>query len=392
MRGNETVFAASTVHLDHVTTALNCLTPFGTKEEIIIFIDAEGLSFARELNHVMRIQLFLSRELFMSYSYEGAGEEQTKVCVKISHLLDSFSVANRNIDDVVECTMSYDGYGSPFLLIFEDSTISERVEYSTYLTQGIDEGGLELDRDQVTFECIIKGDVLYAAMNDLKETGCKECYLYVKSDAHGDHTFAIVSRSQLGLSKIRLPSSKSILEKLEVYDTDFKSLVHDKPIVATFDFSLFDKIRMSVRIASKVLFRMDSHGNLSVNILSQVGDVIVTDSRTAAGRSRTFGSGKQVQLPRDYPGIVVEFNLLEKDHYDEASARELESLMENDELREANRTSKKRPWNSSELREAAIGKKIPAVANDQAHLANMEEKSTDPKKSPFSTNELPMFF
>lgn len=383
MRGNGTIFAASTVHLEHITTALSCLTPFGTKEEIVIFIDADGLSFVRELNHVMRIQLFLSRELFMSYTYEGPTDEQTKVCVKINHLLDSFSVANRNIDDVVECTMSYDGYGSPFLLIFEDSTISERAEYSTYVTHGIDEKGLDLDRDKVKFECIIKGDVLYAAMCDLKETGCKECYLYVKSDEDGDHTFAIVSRSGLGLSKIKLPSTKSILEKLEVYGTDYETLVHGKPVVANFDFNLFDKIRMSVKIASKVLFRMDSSGNLSVNILSQTGDVIVTDTRAMANRSRSFGN-RQVQLPRDYPGIVVEVNLIEKDHYDEASARELESLMETNELGEPKRTSRKRPREDVDIRQ-------PTIDSEMASQVDMQE-SNGQKKSPSSTNELPIFF
>lgn len=385
MRGNDTVFAASTVHLDHITTALNCLTPFGTKEEIVIFIDADGLSFVRVLNHVMRIQLFLSRELFMSYSYQGPVDEQTKVCVKINHLLDSFSVANRNHDDVVECTMSYNGYGSPFLLIFEDSTISERVEYSTYLTQGLDEGGLEIDRDQVIFECMIKGDVLYAAMNDLKETGCKDCYLYVRSDEDGDHTFAIVSRSQLGLSRINLPSSKTILEKLEVYDTDFKTLVHGRPVVANFDFNLFDKLRMSVRIASKALFRMDSHGNLSVSILSQTGDVIVTDARAMANRSRTFGSGRQVQLPRDYPGIVVEVNLLEKDHYDESSVRELESLMQTNNLGEHKSRRRKRLRTDDDVQESEI---INGRATSPA-----DPEQDKQRNSPFSNNnELPLFF
>ncbi|QLQ81743.1 hypothetical protein HG537_0F05040 [Torulaspora globosa] len=333
MRGDGTIFNASTVHIDHITTALNCLVPFGTKEEVIIFIDNDGLSLAREQNHVMRIQLFLARELFTSFSYDNGDDnnDSIKVCVKISHLLDSFNVANRNIDDVVECTMSYDGYGSPFVLIFEDSTVSERVEYSTYLTQGSINGGLVIDRDQVTFECIIKGDVLYAAMNELKETGCKECYLFARTNDNGDHVFALISDSQLGLSKIRLPSSRSILEKLEIYDTDFETVVHGKSIVASFDFNLFDKMRMSIRIASKVLFKMDAHGLLSVNILSQTDDVIVSETRPTTNRARSLDGSRQIQLPRDYPGIVVEVCLIEREQFDDNARRNIEILMDNGE-------------------------------------------------------------
>lgn len=370
MRRDGTIFNASTVHIEHITTALNCLTPFGSKEEVTIFIDADGLSFARELNHVMRIQLFLSRQLFMSFCYDGEG--QTKVCVKISHLLDSFSVANRNIDDVVECTMSYDGYGSPFVLIFEDSTVSERVEYSTYLTQGSDGGGLEIDRDQVILEAIIKGDVLYAAVNELKETGCKECYLYAQTSGSGDHVFALISDSQLGLSKIQLPSSRSILEKLEIYDSDYRTVVHGKPIVANFDFNLFDKMRMSVRIASKVMFRMDVHGLLSVNILSQTDDVVMSEAR--ANRPRSNDGSRQVQLPSDYPGIVVEVCLIEREQFDDNARRNIKTLMNSGEPQEL---------------ETVPGEKL---TTNNGKESPTSEVNNERRTAPFKNDHLPLFF
>lgn len=379
MRRDGTIFNASTVHVDHITTALNCLIPFGTKEEVTIFIDGDGLSLARELNHVMRIQLFLARELFMSYSYDNGSDnnEPTKVCVKISHLLDSFSVANRNIDDVVECTMSYDGYGSPFVLIFEDSTVSERVEYSTYLTQGSANAGLEIDRDQVTFECIIKGDVLYAAMNELKETGCKECYLFAKTSENGDHVFALVSDSQLGLSKIRLPNSRSILEKLEIYDTDYETVVHDRLIIASFDFNMFDKMRMSIRIASKVLFKMDAHGLLSVNILSQTDDVIVSDTRPTTNRARRLDGPRQVQLPREYPGIVVEVCLIEREQFDDTARRNIEILMDSGERNKAVLGGRNASSGGRDNR--------PALHHDAVDLQNGRRTSS-------LKNDVPLFF
>lgn len=389
MEDNETAFSASTVHLDHITTALSCLTPFGTKEEVIVLVDSEGLSFIRELNHVIRIQLFLSRELFISYSYGKEAGVQTRICIKINHLLDSFGVANRNVNDIVECTLSYEGYGSPFALIFEDSMISERVEYSTYLVQGMDTEGLELDRDQVTFECIIKGDVLYAALKDVKETGCKECYLYVESSENGDQVFAIISRSQLGLSKIKLPSSRSILEKLEVYGSDFKTLKHGVPVIAIFDFNLFDKIIMSVKIASKVLFRMDAHGLLSVNILSQTEDVIITDATTMANRVKSFNANKQLPLPKDYPGIVIEICLLEKEQFDEDSRREVEIFMEGNEVGGRKKLLESSTY--SENQTAKSGTNLLALTGSPAEASHRDNEIPNQKQA-FPANDRQMFF
>ena len=118
-------FVATTVHLDHITTALNCLTSFDKTEDVLIYIDRDGLSFVRENNHVIKMQLLLARELFMSYSYNDRDDRESvshsdvettqvaedrymKLCVKINHLLDSVNIMNKSFDDVVECTISYD--------------------------------------------------------------------------------------------------------------------------------------------------------------------------------------------------------------------------------------------------------------------------------------------
>lgn len=232
-------FSASTVHLDHITTALNCLTPFGgnyddtsisgysngsnnishnpnktgsnvgtggsfsiNNDDVMIYIDRDGLSFIRDYQSSIRIQLLLSRELFLSYSYNNDQTTLTtttntndsnsnnslldesdcmKLCIKLSHLLDTINVVNKNQDDVIECTMNYDGYGSVFSLILQDSLVEERVNYSTYLfnetLKDKEAELLQLQQDLIQFECITTGDALYSALRDLKEFNAKECYL-----------------------------------------------------------------------------------------------------------------------------------------------------------------------------------------------------------------------
>ncbi|AQZ09110.1 RAD17 (YOR368W) [Zygosaccharomyces parabailii] len=386
-----TSFSASTVHLEHITTALNCLTPFGSKEDVLIFIDEDGLSFARECNHIIWIQLFLSKELFISYSYENEDETQTKLCLKINHLLDSVNVASRNADDVVECTLSYKGYGSPFILTFEDSLISERVEYSTYLSGRFDNSGLELDRNQILFECIVKGDILHAVIKDFKEIGCKDCYLYAELDEDGNNMFALISKSQLGFSRIKLPNSRSILEKIEVYDSDSTTMVYGKPVVGFFDFNCFDKIRQSTKVASKVLLRMDAHGLLSVNILSQTDDVLIADTRNSSGRLP--------QLPKDYPGIVIEVCMLEKESIDESAQAEIRLLMEDSEQERSKkipRRSKKRHSIANDnpadnLLGLPNAKLNPPNTNPRLNNDNVEDAGQS-KETSYPPSDLPLFF
>ncbi|SCW01440.1 LAFE_0D12618g1_1 [Lachancea fermentati] len=333
MLNQDLLFSASTVHLEHITTALNCLIPFGIKEDVLIIIDKDGLSFARANNRVISIQLFLSKELFIAYNYNGPSgdpDSHTKVCVKINHILDSISVANRDKDDVVECTLSYNGEGSPLILIFEDSMISERVEYSTYLLKDLEMADLEPDRDRLMFECIIRGDVLYNALQDLKEIGCKECYIYAITKTDGRNIFALISKSQLGLSKVVLPGERTILEKLEVYSGEASIKVDNCPVIGYFDFSTFDKMRMSAKIASKILLRKDIHGLLNVNILSQTDNVILVDSKITSKMQNTSDI-RNAQLPKDYPGIVIDISILEKVHLEEFDVQEINLLMESPE-------------------------------------------------------------
>lgn len=405
-----TRFSASTVHLEHITTALACLTPFGVKEDVLIYIDKDGISFVRENSHVIMIQLLLSKELFMTYSYQddaeaqeeeentAEGEDHMKLCVKINHILDSVSIANRNPDDIVECTISYDGNGSPFVLIFEDSMISERVEYSTYLIKDMDNSALQLSRNEVILECIVKGDVLYNALKDLKEINCKECYIYAKTTSDGENILALISKSQLGFSKIILPSSRSILEKLEIYENDSSTIISGTPVIGFFDFTSFDKIRMSCKIASKVLLRMDVHGLLSVNILSQTDNVVISDPKSKSNNTGvgTSIASRQIQLPKDYPGIVIEICMLEKESIDSISQQEIELLMNTISSRTLDKTK-----NIKRKRYAPIIQASTENSQTTNYLGLKEKKSEsgddektnqDESDNPYAPNSIPLFF
>ncbi|CDO95221.1 unnamed protein product [Kluyveromyces dobzhanskii CBS 2104] len=317
-------FYATTVYIDHIVTALNCLIPFGVKDEMLVTITNDGLSFARENNHVIKIQLVLSRELFQTFHYSPPEDaSETRVSLRLDHVLDSLNITNDR-SDVIECTLSYNGDGTPFILIFEDSMITESVEYSTYLLKDLDNTGLVLDRSQLQFECIIKGDVLYNALHDLKEIGCKDCYFYaIINETTGKPLFALISKSQQGVSKIVLPNERSILEKFEIYANDSSTIAYNQPMVTVFDYAMLDKIRASARIASKIMIRRDLHGLMTVNILNETKDILRSNDKESKRPKSVFGNG----LPTHYPGIIIEISMLEKALPELLDVNEIKSMM-----------------------------------------------------------------
>ncbi|KAL6939978.1 hypothetical protein ACO0QE_003856 [Hanseniaspora vineae] len=345
---SDILFTATTVHLEHITTALNCLVPFGAKEDVLIIIDEEGLSFASEKSHIIKIQLFLSKDLFTLYHFDSGRAPFEKVCVKLNHILDSVNVANNannsgnggntlsnNNDetDFLECTLLYDGDGTPFVFIFEDALITERMEYSTYLIKEMDVFDiLQIDLDRIEYECIIQGDILFNTLQDLKELDCKECYLYVSAKKNCKPHFSFIFKNeQLGLSRISLPSERTCLEKIEFMnsvDSQNNQSALQEESISYFDFQMLDKISKSVKIASKVLFRKDTRGVLSVNILSKTNNIIPVGNFRKS--STTLQNKKKTNvLPKNYSGIVIDITMIEKES--DSDFQDIIEMMNRDE-------------------------------------------------------------
>ena len=229
----------------------------------------------------------------------------------------------------------------------------------------------------------------------------------------------------MGFSKIKLPSERSILEKLEIYENDSSTICHNVPVVGFFDFATFDKIRLSTKIASKVLMRMDVHGLLSVHILSQTDDIVISDARVSSNnrdRNDRFRQNRP-RLPKDYPGTVIEVCMLEKQSIDEEAQGEIEVLMQLNEFGEDTKISggrlrvknvkpnysrnqkltnilnlsgvqeisNDRVLESSSLHLTEEGIHVAVSGNDDNDEEGDEEAS-QPNEPLLSANELPLFF
>lgn len=444
---NKVKFTATTYHLDHITTALNCFTTNTTnKDFILVHIDQDGLSFIKQFNHNLKIQLLLSFELFNTYEFNqhttGNNNESEQLCLKLNHLLNSLNILNKDLNDAIQCTLSYDGYGTPFILMFEETYIEETIKYPTYLlNESNDINGLDLQKNHLLLECIVKGEIFHNALLDLKDINCSECYLYAKlsSNNENDNILALISKSDLGYSKVILPNNKSIIERFNVWDTlpynngnlnatndnaeeeEQRDLLYDQPIIAYFDFNTFDRIRSSCKIASKILLRLDRANILNVNILSQTDDIMVTNNlsnkklnNNNVNRINNNNNNNNLQLPQDYPGIIIEISLSAKEPLDDIAIEDIELFMNTTTKTMKNVITRKRMgiYDNSNLNK---DNKIRNITNDRsidnstfnifsnANIGNNannnqkdheEEQQEENNDQPFATdaNNIPLFF
>lgn len=256
------------------------------------------------------VDLTLEKGLFTTYDYNNFEERSTTFTLDLTPIVESLSLAHSNAtyssnnqgngsSSTIQCTLSYEGDNSPFVLIFEDSKISERCEFSTFLNlelshllrQNIDDNDrdvFEIDQTEVELECIISSDVFFDALKDLKDLETEEIFMYFelnKERNKSNKTFAIISKSIMGNSLLSLPNEISILEKLKI------NCVEDFDLLS-FKFSIFQMCFKAIKLSNKCKLQKDNNNLLKVNLLcfkNEIGSI----------------------LPKNYSGTVINFKIFE---------------------------------------------------------------------------------
>lgn len=219
---------------------------------------------------------------------DDAESIDAKFSMDLRSVVESLSLVNRTQVSTTHCTMIYQGYGHPFVLVFEDSKITERCEFATYVNLDLDPDnyGFDLNQEEILLEGIIKADVLYDALKDLKDINTEEIFIYAstrdKTNNVRENVLAIVAKSEMGISTFNLPNDRSILEKLHIKSSE-------KVDVSCYNGILFCLVTRAMKLSSKCKFKRDE-SLLSINMLS------------------TYGN----DIPKDYYGTVFEFKLLQQ--------------------------------------------------------------------------------
>lgn len=298
-------FTASTTHISHLAEVFLALSGVGSQG--LVIIGPTGIVVYCENNHILNCQAIIDISLFGSYNLavaEGeAGGDSSRANgtngtsstqfgdiqlgdtqlsnstqfsddgadagadlrfgIDLSLINHSFEVLNSNKD--ITCYLSYNGEGSPFIIEFEDTIMSERIEFLTFYVDieypydvPLEDQDKELvvNYNDLEYEMILKSDILTNILQDLHQINTSELYIYLSKS---DSQLQFISNGPIGLLKLIYPNEKTILEKMELY--------LNQQYISNFKFLTFIKCFKAVRLSNKSKLLRDSNGIFSIQLI-----------------------------------------------------------------------------------------------------------------------------
>ncbi|KAI5962709.1 RAD17 [Candida theae] len=299
----EAHFSASTNQIGHLSDVFQSL--IAVNSQAIITIRSGGITIYSTYNYTINVHVNIDPALFSSYELttatsidqhslsdkEGAEEEELglRLGVDINLIANCFtSVLNTmKSEKSISCTITYKGDGHSLVIEFDDTLITERLDFYTFY---IDEEelleneqlqggpGSRINYENVILEIMLKSDVLTNLLQDLYQIDTEILFIY---SAEGVLNF--ISKGAIGMSKLMFPNEKSVMEKLHID----QSHLH---IISQFRFAEFYKIFRAVKLSSKCKFIKDADGCFSIQLICK--------NHQQSG----------------YPGTLLTINMTELDH------------------------------------------------------------------------------
>lgn len=361
-------FTSATSQVSHLAETLGAVANICS--QALLIISPTGITIYGEYNHIVNVQLTLDPSLFRVYNfytpqndsqlvadmeYDSADpdDHELRLCVNIDAIAETFASVlgslppntkksdSGNSDgkslvdgsNGVVCYISYNGEGHPLVVEFEDSLLTERVEFFTFYSEmyypyaDIDEDNddaelpyrLVVDHNKVQYEIIVKSDVLYNILQDLDKINTEELFVFISNERRKlgyrdplnqqpllpesnisfiDNQLNFISKGPIGFLKLLYPNDRTVLEKLIIYEQhdvvamdglmsvrELKKV--NSSLITSYKFDTFIKVLPAVRLSSKCKIMKDFNGILSVQLLC-----------------------KNPKLP-NYSGSLITFNMLE---------------------------------------------------------------------------------
>jgi cell cycle checkpoint protein len=273
-------------------------------------IKANGITFYTIHNHIVNIILIVDATMFLVYNIYS---DNTNIAFHLQVDIDLIASSFLSIDDTkTTCYLSYNGSGAPLVVEFDNSLISEKLEFSTYITElSLETDQLMVDTQDVQFELIIQSDVLLLMLQDLVKISTTELSLVISnkpnkldirnmvnsSTSINNNSLVFISKGEIGYSKLIYPNQFTILEKLLMYNQQHESIIDS--ITSTYNFSNFIKILKAVKLLSKCKLIKDWQGILSIQLLCN--NTNNTSSFITFNMLEIIGEndGHQAQFPDD---------------------------------------------------------------------------------------------
>ncbi|KAI1098570.1 DNA repair exonuclease rad1 [Jackrogersella minutella] len=255
--------------------------------KVHVQLTRDGIRFAVDHSRVMQGVAFLDKTLFTSYTLNIPDEAehlpafQTNLAALLEALQifgatdvaaraakaeaetyrsnlrnyrpDAFNHQNLGVPGT--CCIVYEEDGAPLSIILEETGVKTQCNMVTYTPESTPD--IPFDRDDLSFKIITQGRWLLDALSELAPMAPARITIAASPDAP---FLSISSGGGLGSAGVDFSNSRDLLETFSVR----------QHWVQSFKFDFIKSASEAMRIASKVSFRGDSQGVLSLQFLVEV--------------------------------------------------------------------------------------------------------------------------
>ncbi|KAJ0164057.1 DNA damage checkpoint control protein rad1 [Colletotrichum tanaceti] len=265
--------------------------------KVHVQLQDDGIRFAADLSRVMQGTAFLDKKLFTSYSL-NLDEDQVlpNFQITLPALLETLQIfgavdvatrtqkaeqdpyrsnlrnyrpdafSNQTLGIGGTCSLIYTEEGGHFNVVIEESGVKTTASLTTYLPEIPEE--IPFDRENLSFKIIMQARYLLEALAELAPIGPSRLTITASKT---QPYLTLSGVGDLGLSSVDFAKGRELLETFSIQDRWTQS----------YKFDLIKSSSEAMRIASKISFRGDDQGVLSLQFMVEVegGGVSFLDFR-----------------------------------------------------------------------------------------------------------------
>ncbi|GKT41845.1 DNA damage checkpoint control protein rad1 [Colletotrichum spaethianum] len=266
--------------------------------KVHVQLQEDGIRFAADLSRVMQGTAFLDKKLFTSYVL-NLGEEDDALPnfqITLPALLETLQIfgavdvatrtqkaeqdpyrsnlrnyrpdafSNQTLGIGGTCSLVYTEEGGQFNIVIEESGVKTTASLTTYLPEIPEE--IPFDRENLSFKIIMQARYLLDALAELAPIGPSRLTITASKT---QPYLTLSGAGDLGSSSVDFAKGRELLETFSIQDR----------WTQTYKFDLIKSSSEAMRIASKISFRGDAQGVLSLQFMVEVegGGVSFLDFR-----------------------------------------------------------------------------------------------------------------
>lgn len=283
------VLAAVSTSVRQLCQLLSCIR---FADKVQVSINADGITFSVEEARVMQGSVFLDKAMFNSFIYHPSEDSDDSPVFQVSlpALVETLNIfgaseastkfsrpeddeyasnirpqrndpfSNQTLGMTGVCRLAYGGIGEPFQIILEESDVTTTCNLITYESDGIEE--IPFDKQALEVKIILQSRFLHDAISEISSMTALSAgpgsRLKVLASPRAPF-FSLSSAGVLGSAAIEFTKSRELLETFSVSERG--------RWVQYYKFDLIKQAQEAAKMASKVSFRGDSQGVLSLQFM-----------------------------------------------------------------------------------------------------------------------------